>query len=95
MSVANRVDGKRYFKPGGVVKSSSQVDNFQKFKHKKNGVSYPGIVPSSSVLKKAYVYVLSKEKEKKKRYIASLKGSVLCGDHTFKVSFSVYLAYLS
>jgi hypothetical protein len=46
---------------------------------------WDGLVPSLPLLKNVYAELSLADKETKTRYMMSLTGNVLCGDHTFKV----------
>ena len=81
-----------------VESSAPVIDDFSDFKFRSDSETYPGRVPSSNVLKEAYTQAMSREKEKKQNYVASLKGKILCGDHTFKARYllmrNMYLLYI-
>lgn len=66
-----------------VSSSAPVIDDFCDFKFRSNAETNPGRVPSSDVLKEAYTLIMSREKDKKRNYVA---GNILCGDQTFKVS---------
>jgi hypothetical protein len=51
-----------------------------------DGDLYRGQTPSVYILKRAFVGVMNKSSDIKTRSIMSLKGNILCGDHTFKVA---------
>jgi hypothetical protein len=75
----------RRIKKGHFI--TDRIQPFPEFQFRKGAsVSYPGVVPPSSHIKKVLTTKLETEKDLKVAKMMTLKGRILKGDHTFKIA---------
>ena len=65
-----------------IWSSSARVGKIQRFHRLDDWV---GPVPTLTTLTKAYVEESALQRDSKTKFLMSLTGKILCGDHTFKV----------